>query len=366
MCNAFLEAPKPMLGFFGTVPCAASGALMRALLLVASIMLTVGSKALAQNQPREFDPLPGGGQVYTVDVAHSLMDFTVRLAGFNRVRGSFTDWWADLFYDPAAPGSSSVSFVADVASIATSNSERDTDLRRPDFFDVEHFPRMRFRSTRVSPTDGGFLVEGTLTIRDSSRTVRFPATILEPRAVDPFGNWRLSFGATLTLNRRDFGVVGPRFWNNAISDSVTIEMEIAGRQWDYFQLGWGPQSRKSVGELLFSAADSGRLTAGLGRATAITANGVDSTINASAFEFEKAGMRRAQQGRLDDARRILEFGVETLRAGDPSELSEVLARLGEVLLRMGRRTDAVKTLRDAVAADPDNTLAQQLLVRAAS
>ncbi|HKV75625.1 MAG TPA: YceI family protein [Gemmatimonadales bacterium] len=334
----------------------------------ASLMVLAAVAAVhplsSQEPARPFDPLPGGGQVYTVDAAHSILDFTVRLVGFNRVRGSFTDWGADLFYDPAEPSHSSLDFVARVASVATGVEERDTDLKRPNFFDAARFPEMRFHSTRATPSAGGISIEGVLTIRDSSRPVRFEARVLEPMGVDPFGNWRISFGASVTLNRRDFGVIGPDFWNHAISDSVTVEMEIGARLWDYFNLGWGSKSRRSIGQLLFNAADSGQLSRGLATARTLVADPTDTTINASAWEFEKAAMRRVQMHHLDDARRILEFARETLRTAPSGDRAEVLARLGEVYLRMGRRADAQSALRDAVAADPDNTLALQLRLRA--
>jgi polyisoprenoid-binding protein YceI len=332
--------------------------------LLALAVVTLALPLQAQQTALAFEPLPGGGQVYTVDGAHSILDFTVRLVGFNRVRGSFTDWGADLFYDPAEPSHSSLDFVARVTSVATGVEERDTDLRRPNFFDVARFPAMRFHSTGATATAGGFTIEGVLTIRDSSRPVRFDVQVIEPMGIDPFGNWRISFGSSVTLNRRDFGVIGPDFWNHAISDSVTVEMEIAARQWDYFKLGWGSAARRSVGELLFNAADSGQLSKGLADAKALLANTADTTINASAWEFEKAAMRRVQQRKLDDARRILELGVESQRNAAPEERAEVLARLGEVYLRMGRGADARSALKDAVAADPDNTLALQLQLRA--
>lgn len=319
----------------------------------------------AQDSSPEFQPIPGGGQVYTADVAHCLMDFTVRLVGFNRVRGSFTEWRADLFYDPAHPAQSSVSFVARVASVSTGNKLRDADLRKESFFDAARFPRMRFHSTSVTPAAGGFTVQGLLTIRDSTRRVRFPVTVLQPRAVDPFGNWRISFGAELALNRRDFGVIGPPFWNHAISDSVTIEMEISARQWNYFHLGWGAQANESLGRLLFVAADSGRLATGLTRARALAAARPDSTRAAAAWGLEIAAMRRAQQRHLDDARQILEFAADIVQAS-PQRRSRVLARLGEVYLRMDRPADAARALRDAEAANPDNTFARELMARVPS
>src|SRR5262245_66600088 len=79
---------------------------------------------------------PARAEVYTADVAHSILDFTVRLAGFNRTRGSFKDWNADFGYDPANPRRSSISFLAAVGSIETGIDERDTDLKGVSFFDV--------------------------------------------------------------------------------------------------------------------------------------------------------------------------------------------------------------------------------------
>src|ERR1051325_11134460 len=83
-------------------------------------------------------------EVYTVDQAHSLLDFTVRLVGFNRVRGSFGTWRADFAYDPAAPTSGYVSFLADVASITTQVEERDRDLKGGAFLALPRFPTPSF------------------------------------------------------------------------------------------------------------------------------------------------------------------------------------------------------------------------------
>ncbi len=325
--------------------------------------LCIASTAQAQ-QARAFDPLPGGGQAYSVDNAHSLLDFTVRLVGFNRVRGSFADWSVDLIYDPAAPASSVVAFVADASSIQTGVTERDADLKGASFFDVTRFNRLRFHSTGVTPNGTVFVVEGPLTIRDSTHVIRFPVAVLDTLGRDPFGNWRVSFGASITINRRDFGVIGPAFWNNAIGDSVTIEMELGARVWDYFTLGFNSRpARRSLGEMLYQAADSDRLTQGLERARAMYARAPDS-VNAGAFEFEKAAMRRAEEHHLDDARRILEFARATLTTASGPQRGEVLARLGEIYLRLGRRSDAAGALLEAIAADSDNTLAKVLQARA--
>lgn len=306
---------------------------------------------------------PTIGQVYAVDNAHSLMDFTVRLLGFNRVRGTFTGWRASVHYDPEALERSSVSFVADAASISTGAVERDEDLKRAAFFDVARFPRIRFRSTTVEASARSFVVTGDLTIRDSTHQIRLPVEVLAPLSTDPFNNQRVSFGTRVALNRRDFGVVGPAFWNGAISDSLVVEIEIGCRVWNYSQLDWstGPRHR-SVGELLFSAADSGRLTAGLARVRALWAQRQsDSTWDFSAWEFEVAAMRLAQRQQLPVALSILDLGVELHQGGRPRELAALLSRRAEVRLRLGRRPEATADLRQATLLDPDNTDAAEWL-----
>ena len=302
-------------------------------------------------------PATPTGQVCTADEAHSLMDFTVRLLGFNRVRGRFATWRASVYYDPDALERSSVTFVADAASISTGVTERDDDLKRATFFDVARFPRIKFRSTRVEPAAHGFIVTGELTIRDSTRQIRLPTQVITAPSTDPFDNRRVSFGSEVTLNRRDFGVIGPAFWNGAISDSLVVEIEIGCRVWNYSRLDWGtgPEQR-SVGELLFTAADSGRLTAALPRVRSLgSARQRDTTWNFSAWEFEKAAMRLAQRGQLREALLILDLAVELHQNGRPEALAELLARRGEVRLRAGRHAEATADLRQATVLDPDKT-----------
>lgn len=302
-------------------------------------------------------PATHTGQVCTVDDAHSLMDFTVRLLGFNRVRGRFATWRASVYYDPDALESSSVTFVADATSISTGVTERDDDLKRATFFDVARFPRIRFRSTRVEPAAHGFVVTGDLTIRDSTRQIRLPTQVITASSTDPFDNQRVSFGTEVTLNRRDFGVVGPAFWNGAISDSLVVEIEIGCRVWNYSQLDWSTApGRRSVGELLFTAADSGRLAAAVPRVRSLWAGRQGDTAWVfSAWEFEKAAMRLVQHGQLRDALLILDLAVELHRSGRPEDLAELLGRRGEVRLRSGHLAEATADLRQATLLDPDNT-----------
>jgi polyisoprenoid-binding protein YceI len=299
-------------------------------------------------------------EVYTVDQAHSLLDFTVRLVGFNRVRGSFGTWRADFAYDPAAPTSGYVSFLADVASITTQVEERDRDLKGAEFFDLTRFPKISFEGRVASAAGASLEIEGRLTIRDSTRIIRFPMELVTPEAKDPFGNRRLVFAGKVTLDRRDFGVVGPRFWNHAISDSVAIEMELAGRIWGYSALGF--RSGAYYTPALVAAADSGRFPEVSRRLEGELAAERDSIRLPGPFETEIGVGRLIQSGKLGEALRVLELfaGVAEARWRDEGK-SGYETRLGEVLVRMGRVDEARRHLDLALALNPANTNARAWL-----
>jgi polyisoprenoid-binding protein YceI len=297
---------------------------------------------------------PAGAEVYTVDESHSLLDFTTRLIGLNRVRGSFGVWRADFTYDPANPARSSVTFVARIASINTESRERDDHLRSPDFFDAKKYPWLRFESRSVTAAGSGLVIEGDLTIRDSTRRIRFPVEVLFPEQRDPFGNRRLVFGGKATLNRRDFGIAGPRFWGQAIADSVTIEMELAGRIWEYARLGFRPNA--TYAPTLLAAADSGKLDRALEQARAQIQAERDTTKLPPPFGIEIAAMRLAQRGDWVAARKILEMTLEA--AGPrwpPDARSSLETRLAEAWFHSGDSRRALEHAARAVELDPANT-----------
>jgi polyisoprenoid-binding protein YceI len=303
-------------------------------------------------------------EVYTVDDAHSILDFTTRLVAFNRVRGSFTEWSADFAWDPERPMLGVVSFVAKSASISTQVAQRDRDLKAPDFFDAARFPTLAFQG-HVAAANGTHLeIEGRLTIRDSSRTIRFPAELEFPEAIDPFGNRRLVFSGKVTLNRRDFGVVGPRFWNLAIADSVTVEMELAGRIWGYTRLGVRPTAY--YGPALLAAADSGRFDKTLQRLRSELAAERDSTRYPGPFEFEVTAGRLTQAGKAREAKDALELVAAHAEAHwSPQFQSGYQARLGEAYTRLGQNDQAKRHFERALALDSANTNARVWLATVA-
>lgn len=300
--------------------------------------------------------------VYQIDQAHAAVGFTVRLAGFNRVRGSFQAFDGHISYDPARPERSSVTVVIETRSINTGSSDRDTHLRGGDFFDAERFPSIRFRSTAAARTATGLVVDGELTIRDVTRPVRLPVELVSAEAVDPFGNRRVAFSASLRINRRDFGVVGPAFWNNAISDSVDIELEIPGRIWGYERLGFrGTPARPSIGRVILARRDSSGIQAALREARALYERpDHDSIANFSAFQFEIAAGRLEQQGQARDALAILTFATETVWNTPSAGSSRLYALRARLERHLGDQAAAARSVARAIEMDSTNTLALEM------
>lgn len=117
-----------------------------------------------------------------------------------------------------------------VASIDTGNEPRDSHLRANDFFDAPNYPQITFTGTRVEQTaEDTFAVTGDLTIKGTTK----PATIelvYTGSAVDPFGNSRIGFEGTTTINRKDFGVNFNATLDTGgalVSDKITLELDIS-------------------------------------------------------------------------------------------------------------------------------------------
>lgn len=167
---------------------------------------------------------------YVVDPGHSRIGFVARHAAVTKVRGSFNEFEATGYLDGRDPSNSHVEVTIRAASIDTRNADRDAHLRTNDFFAMDEYPEIRFVSTAVEPAgDATFRVTGDLTIKSTTRpvTVEFAYT---GAAVDPFGNQRVGFEGTTTINRKDWGIS----WNAAleaggllVGEKVVLEFELS-------------------------------------------------------------------------------------------------------------------------------------------
>jgi polyisoprenoid-binding protein YceI len=164
---------------------------------------------------------------YGIDPSHSEVGFSVRHMMVSKVRGRFSDVAGTVVIadDPLA---SSVEVTINTASIDTGDEKRDAHLRSGDFFDVERYPSLTYRSTKVVPAGRQWLVEGDLTLNGVTRKV--PLTVsFEGAATDPWGGVRAGFSARAELDREDFGLS----WNQTletggviVGKKISIELEI--------------------------------------------------------------------------------------------------------------------------------------------
>jgi polyisoprenoid-binding protein YceI len=166
---------------------------------------------------------------WTLDPSHSEVQFSVRHMMISKVRGTFGVKSATLTA-PENPLEATVEATVDVASIDTKDEGRDNHLRSADFFDVETYPTMEFRSTGVRIENGEFLVDGDLTIKGITKPVTFDFDF-GGFGTDPWGNYKAGATAKTVINREDFGLT----WNAAletggvlVGKDVTIELDLQG------------------------------------------------------------------------------------------------------------------------------------------
>lgn len=166
---------------------------------------------------------------WTVDPAHSSVEFSVKHMMIATVKGGFTEFDGTLQVGEDV-SSAKVFGVISVASIDTHEPQRDAHLRSADFFDAERYPEIRFESNRVESVGGtNFRVSGELTIKGISREVELDATVVGTGR-DPWDNERVALEIRGEIDRRDFGLR----WNQAlevggvlVGDKVKLAVDVS-------------------------------------------------------------------------------------------------------------------------------------------
>lgn len=165
---------------------------------------------------------------WTFDPAHSEVGFTVRHAGISKVHGVFKDAEASLNVAEELENSV-IEATIQTTSVDSGNADRDGHVRGEDFFDVEKYPTMIFKSTGFDLAGGEGTITGELTIKGVTKTVELE-TEFNGVVVDAFGVTRAGFEAKTTISRKEFGLT----WNAAIeaggvlvSDKVVINLDAA-------------------------------------------------------------------------------------------------------------------------------------------
>ena len=167
---------------------------------------------------------------WNIDPAHSMAEFKVKHMMIANVKGHFTKVSGVLVRDESDPANDRVEATIEAASIHTRDEQRDAHLKSADFFHVEKFPTLHFKSTGINVVGEGELsVEGDLTIRGVTRKVRFAVEGPTPPMKDPWGNTRVAISATTKINRKDFGLT----YNAAletggilVGEEVTITLDV--------------------------------------------------------------------------------------------------------------------------------------------
>ncbi|QSB12790.1 polyisoprenoid-binding protein [Natronosporangium hydrolyticum] len=167
---------------------------------------------------------------YTIDPAHTRLGFVARHAMVTKVRGAFNDFEGTAVLDAENLDASKITVTIKAKSIDTRNEQRDEHLRSNDFLAMADYPEISFVSTSARQTGEQELeLTGDLTVRGVTKSVTIPFQF-EGAATDPFGNVRIGFEGSTTINRKDFGVV----WNAPletggvlVSEKVVLEFEVS-------------------------------------------------------------------------------------------------------------------------------------------
>ena len=167
---------------------------------------------------------------WKLDPVHSGAEFKVKHMMISNVKGQFTGISGVLTLDGNDIAGSRVAGTIDASSINTREAQRDAHLKSADFFDVDRFPTLAFRSTQVTRTgDDELAVTGELTIRGVTRQATFQVEGPTTAEKDPWGNTRVGLTATTRINRKEFGLT----WNTAletggilVGEDITITLDL--------------------------------------------------------------------------------------------------------------------------------------------
>src|SRR3982751_3968954 len=148
----------------------------------------------------------GESGTYNFDKAHSFIGFKVKHNGLIEVPGFFRDFSGKVNYDAADPAKSTVEFTAKATSIDTGVAPRDNHLRTKDFFEVETYPEITFKSTKIEKKGKNWLVTGDFTMKGVTKSITLPFQIAGFLPGGERSGPRMGIAAETTINRREYNV----------------------------------------------------------------------------------------------------------------------------------------------------------------
>jgi len=166
---------------------------------------------------------PASPTAWQIDPAHTAAQFSVKHMMVSTVRGTLGKVSGTIDYDGKSVESLKADVSIDVTAINTGVDMRDKDLKSANFFEVEKYPTVTFKSKKVEPAGGGkFKLVGDLTMHGVTKEVALnvdgPSQVLK----QPNGGQRVGASATTTINRKDFGLL----YNRAIEAGPVVGEEI--------------------------------------------------------------------------------------------------------------------------------------------
>lgn len=164
---------------------------------------------------------------YSIDKAHSSIDFSTKHLMVSKINGQFTDYDGVIKFDPNDLAASKVEVTVKAASITTNMEKRDTHLKSADFLDVEKFPTLTFVSKSITKSGDAYQLTGDLTIKGVTKEISVPAEISGP-VNSPMGTV-LGIQASFKINRQDYGVSWNKTMDNGgliVSNDVNVEVNI--------------------------------------------------------------------------------------------------------------------------------------------
>lgn len=197
--------------------------------LLATLLFGVATPALSQGTPASaaLAAPAAPANSWRIDQGHSELTFSIRHM-VSRVRGQFNRWSGTITGDLNDWEHAEVNVTIDAATVDTNHERRDADLRGKDHFEVEAFPTITFKSTKIERTGERLRLTGDLTMRGVTRAVVLDGQLTG--TAQERGRTRAGFEASTVINRKDFGLV----WNRAVEaggwllgDEVKIDISLA-------------------------------------------------------------------------------------------------------------------------------------------
>lgn len=296
-------------------------------------------------------------QRFDIDWPHSALEFTVRFMGLSNVRGAFSEFGGTIMYDTVDARRSTVSVVIQTKSINTNVEFRDKDLRSENFFDAEKYPLITFHSERIDRASRGFVARGPLTMHGVTKPVAIAFRQTHRLMSDGWGNKRLGFIGHVSLNRKDYGILGTKFWNAefdpgrmSISDNVDIELNVEAEA-NQVEKWTTPK-----GDSVLKVAAAQGLTKTLEEFRSVATDTTSAMSKIKGPVLLAVGTKLMHRGDFNGAVEAFKLASDLDPKADWAH-----AGLGEAYLMSGKRSAAIESFRKAVATDSTNTVAFEYL-----